>query len=182
MGSTYGTWLPGSDLGWREYKHRKHVDGDYKTPPKDTCYRHNLHAKSKRSLKRPVVRLSQDAQNYACGIFVEVLCGQEIEVIAIAIDDHHFHTLARFPDSKPRHYIGLAKKTSAYKLAQAKYTDKGGVWATRSLCRPIIDRAHQVNTMRYILNHRDSGAAVWDFRGCEIPQERVPVAFIDEVV
>ena len=32
-GNTYGTWLPGDPRGWRERGHKKHVDGDYKSPP-----------------------------------------------------------------------------------------------------------------------------------------------------
>lgn len=32
--NTYGTWLRGDRRGWRERHHRKHVEGDYKNPPK----------------------------------------------------------------------------------------------------------------------------------------------------
>ena len=32
-GNTYGTWLPGDPRGWRERGHKKHVAGDYKSPP-----------------------------------------------------------------------------------------------------------------------------------------------------
>jgi len=28
-GNTYGTWLPGDPRGWRSYKHKRHVEGEY---------------------------------------------------------------------------------------------------------------------------------------------------------
>jgi REP element-mobilizing transposase RayT len=160
-GNTYGTWLPGSELGWREYQHRQHVDGDYRSPPPDTAHRRNRLAMAKRDLKRDPVYLSSEAQRVVCESFRKVLDGKGVEVVSIAIDTHHFHLLARFPDHNPRHLIGIAKRTASTVLKRLGLAVPGGVWARRSLCKPIVDRAHQVNTAKYIVAHAAKGATVW---------------------
>lgn len=89
------------------------------------------------------------------------LRGDGIERAAIAVDDHHFHVLARFVDHVPRRWIGLAKRRSALTLVKAGLAERGGVWAVRCRCLPVRDRRHQVNVARYIAAHERRGAAVW---------------------
>ncbi|MEO0586412.1 MAG: hypothetical protein AAF078_02120 [Planctomycetota bacterium] len=38
------------------------------------------------------------------------------------------------------------------------------MWAKRGKIKPIRDRAHQLNTYHYILNHQREDAATWSFR------------------
>ncbi len=87
----------------------------------------------------------------------------DIQLIAACVDDHHFHLLAKFPDHRPRHWVGLAKSFSARALSDAGLVDPGGVWAIRCRCLPVRDRAHQVNIARYIAGHarHRNPAAVW---------------------
>jgi len=176
-GNTYGTWLPGDPRGWRARHHREHVDGDYRSPPlPDECV--EKHARSKRLLARPPVHLSERARTLACQTMVRVLQDKACEVIALSVDDHHFHILLRFPSHSrvaprsqtgrhgaslalARYCVGIAKKSSARALSEASLVPPGGVWTTRFRCLPIADRAHQVNVARYIADHRQRGAAVW---------------------
>lgn len=158
-GNTYGTWLPGDPRGWRARHHREHCEGDYKNPPAPGTF-DELHAKSRLLLKRVPVRLSLEARKIACATFAMSLHDRGIDVIAVAIDDHHFHVLARFPDHSPRHWVGLAKATSARALSDANLVPRGGVWAVRFKITPIKDRAHQVQTVKYIQAHARRGAAV----------------------
>lgn len=93
-GNTYGTWIRGDPRGWRARHHREHVDGDYRhPPPKDA---HKTERELSKSLMSSAVRLSVPARELACKALVESLLHQRIETLAIAVDDHHFHILARF--------------------------------------------------------------------------------------
>ena len=33
VGSTYGSWLRGDPRGFSTFRHREHVEGDYRSPP-----------------------------------------------------------------------------------------------------------------------------------------------------
>ena len=81
-----------------------------------------------------------------------------VEVIALAVDDHHYHILARFPkptDNDPwawrmpmrydenrelaiaRHFVGISKTDSALALSTARLVAQGGgvVQTLPSSCR-----------------------------------------------
>lgn len=94
-GNTFGTWLRGDARGWRARHHREHVEGDYKNPPPPGTY-DGLRASSRRLMKRDKVWLTAPARDLACRELVASLLCHGIEVIALAVDDHHFHLLARF--------------------------------------------------------------------------------------
>lgn len=186
-GNTYGTWVRGDPRGWRARHHREHVDGDYKTPPEPDAHAREL-AQSKKSMDAPVL-LSAEARRIACDELVASLIHQKAEVIACAVDDHHYHILARFrlpsdfdrATQKPmgsnpwassrtrnqpiyayiRHVVGLAKSRAARDVSSKKLVEAGGVWSKRSKVTPIADRAHQLKVVRYIADHRERGAACW---------------------
>jgi len=91
-----------------------------------------------------------------------VLQSYDLDVVVAALDDHHLHILARFPDRNPRHHLGRVKKHTSHILREMRgIISDGGIWSKRSKCIPIRDRAHQVNAARYILAHKERGAAVW---------------------
>lgn len=56
-GNTYGTWLRGSELGFRSRHHRDHVEGDYRHPP-PPGWHDGLRAHVRANMKRPPVTLS----------------------------------------------------------------------------------------------------------------------------
>lgn len=107
------------------------------------------------------MRLSPASRRLACEAIVETLHENSIDVVAVCVDDHHFHALARFRDHRPRFWIGQAKRASARALSLAGLAQTGGVWAVRSRAEPIKDRAHQVTVAKYILRHASRGAATW---------------------
>ena len=178
-GNTYGTWIRGDERGWRARHHREHVEGDYKHPPDPS--KHIAEREYSRMNTAPPVRLSTEARPVACEELVSSLIDQGIEVIACAVDDHHFHILARFllpqkpTGSNPwasgthnqpiyayiRHLVGLAKSRAARALSSRSLASPGGVWAKRFKITPIADRAHQLTAFRYIADHAPRGATVW---------------------
>ena len=111
-GNTFGTWLPGSDWGFRTRHHRRHIDGDYKNPPPPGKYANDL-ARSNKLMRRPKVILSLAARRLICDAIFESLRGDGILVVAACVNGHHFHALAKFPDRRPRHWVGRAKGRSA---------------------------------------------------------------------
>ena len=90
------------------------------------------------------------------------LAAEEIEVVVASVDDHHFHILAKFPNERPRHWIGRAKRRASLALQGDK--PHARIWALRSRAEPVKDRAHQLNVFHYIRSHGKRGAFVWTFR------------------
>ena len=179
VGSTYGTWLPGDPRGFRTFRHREHVTGDYKKPPSAGMYAARWE-QSKRKLKYPPVYFEREAREVVCRSMIERLQGDGVEVVALAVASNHCHLLARFPtmsvqqsqalsgailkdgrDPAPRHYVGRARKHAAMVLSQQQMKVPGAVWAARPKCGPIDDRGHQCRVARYIHGHVEEDAAVW---------------------
>ncbi|MEM6332493.1 MAG: hypothetical protein AAF823_04040 [Planctomycetota bacterium] len=180
MANTYGTWLPGDPRGFRTRAHREHVEGDYKSPPaEDYSARH---AAAEQSLKRDPVVLSPQARRVAVEALRVRLHEMGCEVLAAAVSSRHLHVLLRVQspriamrglsksnrvreglDPLPRHVLGVAKKHTAHVLSSKALVSAGGVWAKRGKIKPIRDRAHQLNTFHYILDHEKEGAATWSF-------------------
>jgi hypothetical protein len=122
-GNTYGTWLRGDPRGWRARHHREHVDGDYKDPPAPGTY-DRLLVNSRRLMTRDAVRLSGAAKRLACQTMIGSLRRNGIEVIALSVDDHHFHLLARFPRSKPTDRPGPTRRAKAPNFVEPTSTGK----------------------------------------------------------
>ena len=160
-GNTYGTWLRGDPRGFRERHHRRHVEGDYRNPPAPGEYG-QLHERSKEFLKREPVHLNGSQREVAARAMLDKLRRDGIDVIAISVDDHHFHVLLPCPDHRPRQWLGRAKMHASMELRELGL--HGQVWARGCRALPIRDRGHQVNTFDYIVDHRRREAAVWTFR------------------
>jgi len=160
-GNTHGTWLPGDPRGFRERGHRRHVNGDYKNPPPPGAHADRLD-RSRRLMKKQAVYLDALQRRVAARALVEKLTGDGVEVIALALDDHHVHLLAKFRDHRPKHWIGRAKMHASMLLRDVGLPGK--VWASGCRTLPIRDRGHQVNTFDYIVKHRRHDAVVWTFR------------------
>lgn len=170
-GNTYGTWLRGDPRGFRERHHRRHVEGDYRNPPAPGQYE-QLHARSRELLKGEAVHLNAQQRRIAADALTDKLLRDGIEVNAVSVDDHHFHVLGRFRDYRVKHWIGRAKMHASMLLRDLGL--KGHVWARGSRALPIRYRAHQLNTLRYIEEHRRRGAAVWTFRDGPPEQDDPP--------
>jgi hypothetical protein len=117
-------------------------------------------------MKRARVVLTPEQRVVACRVFGQALTIQRVELVEFCVGAKHWHGLMRFPfnaDLTPsaRRLIGVAKKHSARALSDAGFVAEGGVWAARCRCRPVTDRAHQLNIVSYIRKHAQSGAAVW---------------------
>jgi len=158
--STYGTWLRGDPRGWRSQNHREHVEGDYKNPPPSGTF-DAIHARSQRLMKRDPMHLHRAMQSVALAAIIEKLLEKEIPIAAAALDDHHLHVVMQCVDRNPRHWIGLAKKNSAWALKDAELVPPGGVWAKRGLCKPITDQSHFHRAINYVKDHAKRGAWIW---------------------
>lgn len=160
--STYGTWLPGDPRGWRTRDHRFHVDGDYKSRPWDTEWQRNLHARNAQRLKQPPMYLhSRRIRGVVLGALLRKFTEDHIECAAIAVARTHVHTLIRVLDGMPRVWLGRAKKSAMHALHRTDLMEnEGRVWATRGLCKPIVNEAHFARALRYVWLHGDKEKAV----------------------
>ena len=157
-GNTYGAWLPGDDRGWRT-RHARTQPGADKAIPDFGRDRLQKHVRER--LRREPVILNPAARDLARETILSALLFHSIEVVVIVVTAVHFHILGRFPDQKPRHWAGIAKKESARALSRDALVLPGGTWAVRTHCNPISDRSHQMQVVRYILDHAAKGGAIW---------------------
>lgn len=160
-GNTYGTWLHGDRRGWRSRHGRDRPVGDYKNPPPAGMYE-RLEEYSRRIMKAEPVLLAPRQRAAACNAMAEKLLERSVRVLALSVGREHYHILAQFPDSRVRHWVGLAKKHASHILRELGL--QGQVWARKCRALPIRNRSHQINTFKYIVAHREHGAFVWTFK------------------
>ena len=86
VGSTYGAWLPGDPRGFRTFRHRLHVEGDYKNPPAAGTFT-AIYERSKRLMKRPAVVLGREQREVVCKAMIEQLQRDGVEAVADTIPD-----------------------------------------------------------------------------------------------
>ncbi len=156
--NTYGTWLLGDPRGFRTRHHREHVEGDYRHPPPSGLYESRFAASVARTKRNPV-RLTSAQREVAGRAILSMLRHLEAAVVGVAVGAEHVHVVVHLPSTDARGCIGRAKKHASHELRRVGIV--GGAWAKRSRALPIADRAHQLNAIRYVKNHRDHGAWVW---------------------
>ena len=172
-GNTYATWLRGDPRGWRERHHRRHVEGDYKRPPKPGTGEDEL-ALSKALMPREAVRLTVDLRRVALIALVMTLIANGVEVLIASLDDHHLHILARVRDGQTRRRMGWAKLAATKKVKEAlahmkahgtsvglDLADGEGIWAKGTKATPVTGRAHQLSVIPYIRDHAKRGAILY---------------------
>jgi hypothetical protein len=156
--STYGSWLWGDPRGFRTRHHREHVEGDYRNPPPAGLYEWRAE-QSRASLKQPPVVFAPHWRQIVGQAVRDRLIELGAEVLTIAAGGQHCHVQAKMLPQHPRGWVGLAKKHAWFVARDAGWTGK--MWAVRSRAERIKDRRHQINTYRYILDHRLEGAWTW---------------------
>ena len=160
MGNTYGTWLPGDERGFRTWRHHRHIEGDYRNPPRKGRYE-RLHRASESQLTRNPVHLEPAQRQPVLEELHRSLRKWRVPVVAISVGRVHFHILGRFSAHNPRHFLGLAKKESSAFLRQRGLAPEGGLWALKCECKPINDERHYARAFDYILDHVKQVSAVW---------------------
>jgi hypothetical protein len=110
------------------------------------------------------VHLNVEQRRLCASFLAESLLRRRLDVVAVSVDSVHFHILARFIDARADHWIGVAKRETSHFVKVEGMCPPGGLWARNGKSQPISDRGHQLATVRYILDHRKVGAAIW-FKG-----------------
>ena len=198
VATCYGTWLKGDPRGWRSYKHRVHVEGDYRNPPPPDAYRLEFR-RSKQRLRYDPMLFTPPVRAIVRDALVDRLRDQGTEVVALAVAKTHAHAVVRFVnrgvrgavpvrglvpqnsladgrDPVPRHVFGVARKHASHVLRELDRKRPGPAWAKRTKFVPVEDREHQMAAVRYVVRHaRREGAALftmWD----DLPEARKPPA------
>jgi hypothetical protein len=160
--TVYGAWLYGDARGFRTRHHREHVEGDYKNPPPLEMYQQKRQ-QSENSLKQQPVEIAAEWRPTIAAAVRDRLDELGCFVLCLAQSGQHLHLLAKLPaEADPRIIMGLAKKHAAFE-AKAKGW-KGKLWAKRGKEMRVRDRRHQLNAYRYILDHEEEGAWVWQWK------------------
>jgi hypothetical protein len=159
--TTYGSWLPGDPRGFRTWRHREHVEGNYKNPPPKGKYEER-HEQNKKLLKEEPVIIPPEWRSIIGIALKQKLESLGAQLIAISVSGQHSHFQVKVPASQTRLWRGSAKKHSWFECRNRGWL--GHLWAAGGKAVQIRDRRHQENVFRYIVNHKDEGAWVWTFR------------------
>ena len=159
--NTRGSWLTGDPRGFRSRNHRKHSNGDYKSPPPA-----GQHAGLYRVVKansRDAVKLPQSLWP-AIGQAVVGKCDEQgHRVLVIAVDTMHVHLLVELPSDRKstKQIVGTWKQKASHAVREQL---PGSIWSKS--CDPIMvrDEMHHRRVYDYILNHAKHGAWVWSYQ------------------
>jgi len=156
IASTYGSWLPGDERGFRTRHHREHIEGDYRDPPPEGTYvMHQLHAESQQRFDTVII--PPDLRSVIGTAIRERLVVLRGRVLTISVSGQHVHLQAQLNADDARIPLGAAKKHAWFIAREHGWTGK--LWALRP--KIIRTRSHQKNVHYYILAHAKEGAWVW---------------------
>lgn len=155
--STYGTWLPGDPRGFRSWKHHIHSSGNYKDPPPEGEHA-GLLASAVQKLKKPPVYLSPEQRRRVLDLLVAKAAEADALVLAIAVSVNHTHVLLKVLPQALSRELGRLKRASSHGM---RAEIPGSMWGSRFGSTRVATREHQLSALRYILRHREEGAAVW---------------------
>jgi REP element-mobilizing transposase RayT len=157
--STYNSWLPGDERGFRSRDHKIHSSGDYKSPPPADEHAglrryHQQHAGE-------VVVIPQECRETVGQAILAKLNKLGYRVLVISVAATHSHWLSELPEDERevRLIVGQCKTKSSHAL---RHHVPGRVWAYRGKNIRVKDREHQLNAYGYIL--KQEGAWIWDFK------------------
>ena len=166
--TAYAAWLPGDPRGFRTRNHREHVEGDYKSPPKEDYS--ERHQRVRESLRFDPVVFRPDVREPIAVSIAEQLDRYRLDVAAVAVAAKHVHILAKLPQRRAKYLAGRAKYRATRTLRTLGY--ENAVWAQGEGCKPISDCDHWSRAFGYITRHREDGAAVavWDGPAVALPR------------
>ena len=172
MVNTRCTWLPGSEKGFRNRRHRVHSSGDYKHPP--PAHEHEGLRNYNKSRAGEPRTIPPDLRERIGRAFVKRLRDEGYTVLAVAVSAEHVHALVLLPDDRStvKRVVGRCKQ---YGTRAARSGIRGELWADGGEFKPVTDRAHQLNVYEYILTKQGPWAWTWSFRD-EMGQPRFPEA------
>ncbi len=127
MWHTYGTWLHGSEKGFRDRDHRIHSSGDYKhRPPPDEHA--GLRDYMKRITKGEVVLHTVALRREVCEAIVATLRELEFRIMIVTVCRVHVHAVAELPLQEDPFDDAMAKlKTKS--SARVKGKPQPRLWA-----------------------------------------------------
>ncbi|MGD9646150.1 MAG: hypothetical protein AB7U73_10605 [Pirellulales bacterium] len=158
--TTYGAWLYGDARGFRTRHHREHVDGDYKNPPPRGLYEEKQR-RSRASLVQPAVTIPSRFKELLGRAIWREFTRRGAWILIMAVSGQHVHLLVKIERGRIRQLAGRAKRCATLEMRSQGW--QGRLWGIRSHADRIQDRAHQVNTYRYIRRHIREGAwiGIW---------------------
>ncbi|MEM9883671.1 MAG: transposase [Planctomycetota bacterium] len=112
---------------------------------------------------RPPVSFPEDFFLVLGGALLQKAQEQQHEVLAVSVDHHHAHVLAKLPidRSEIKRIVGTWKQHASHAVRDRL---PGRVWASSGDPIRVTDRGHQLNVFNYIVRHGNQGAWVWTFR------------------
>lgn len=156
--STYGSWLPGDERGFRTLHHRLHVEGDYKAPPPAEEFE-TIRDHARRVMKHPRRLLSKPERAIIGQAILEKFETTDAFVLCLAVATTHVHILVKMRPDDTRSILGLVKGNAYHQMHLAGHPEK--LWAKRFLPRPITGLRHLRAAYKYILRHEQEGGWIW---------------------
>jgi hypothetical protein len=126
--TTYATWLPGDERGYRTWRGQKYVP-----PPKryakqgELTYKSNVHAavhKQAQAISEEAIYLSPNQLKIALAAMVEEIAEIPIVPAIMSIGDWHVHWLCYFSTLKIRPVVSRVKAAATRELNSRGFTGK----------------------------------------------------------
>jgi REP element-mobilizing transposase RayT len=153
--STYRSWLPGDQRGFRSRKHKIHSSGDYKEPPplEEHAGLRSFHAKGGSKVVIP-----SDLKELIGRQILAKSEKLELRVNAASVSPTHSHWLLELPEDRKeaKRLIGEIKAIAGQAVRKLIPC---GIWARGAKLVAVETPRHQKNVYRYILDQED--AWVW---------------------
>jgi REP element-mobilizing transposase RayT len=153
--STYASWLPGDERGFRAKQHKIHSSGDYKhRPPKGE---HAGLLRYAQSISGRPVFIPRRCRETVGKAILRKLRKLGYRVLSLSVCGMHAHFLVELPDDLRaiRHIIGQCKTVASHGVRNVL---PGRVWAGGGDFQPVDDRRHHHNAYQYPFKQKHAWA------------------------
>ena len=140
---TYGTWLPGSEQGWIEYKH------GWKLPEPKLL----LH--SAKRMKESTCLLNKQQQSLVESQISETCQHRKWELYAANCRSNHVHVVVFSPVATPKKILSDIKSWCTRRLKEQSTTNRTKWWADRGSTRWIWDEESLATVIKYVDEAQD---------------------------
>jgi hypothetical protein len=165
--TTYGTWLPGDPRGYCTWRKKKYIPPPkrYAKPGEPTYHAREYSAVHEiaKATTDQAVYFSRREMKIALAALVAEICDIPIVPAIVSLGPWHVHWLCHFGTLKIRTVTGRVKAAATRELNLSGFQGKRP-WAKGCNMRSKRTRLECRNAYRYILNHREQGCLIYDWK------------------
>jgi hypothetical protein len=164
--TTYGTWLPGDERGYRTWRGRQYVPPPKRyANPGEPTYQAREHVAVRElaeSIAEAPVYLSRNQIEIALATMVEEISEVPIVPAIMSVGDWHVHWLCYFGPLKIRPVVERIKAAATRDLNAHGFEGKRP-WTKGCNMRSKATRQECRNAYKYVRDHRNQGCLIYEW-------------------